>query len=722
MMSDEFGSDRPGRSTLDPGMLRRPKGLWGKVWVRLERGRRYFIRLLEEPLARVRGREHAFLIIAAVLLGVLGAYGAIGFRQLIHWTHMLTFGTPDYGISTLESMSWWLRLGLPTVGGLLVGIVVYNLAPEVKGSGIPEVMESVARKGGAIRFRVVFTKALAAAVTIGSGGSAGREGPIVHIGSAIGSAVGQFLQVSAKRMRTFVACGAAAGIAATFNAPIAGALFAIEVVLGDMRVASMSPIVISSVVATVISRHHLGDFPAFNVPGFELASPKELVLYAALGLAAGVLSVLFIKMLFFTADRFDRSRVPPWLRPAIGGLGVGLIALGLPHVFGVGYETINASLWGKAGVAVLGLAFGAKLVATSLTLGSGGSGGIFAPSLFLGATLGAAFGQLANRVFPDWTADSGAYALVGMGAFVSATTHAPITAILIIFELTNDYKVIPPLMLACVIGVLLSSYLNRESIYTEKLARRGVKLAEGRDVNLLKSIHVGSVMEAGAQRVSVNTTLSGLLPKLLTGAHHTVIVVDGKRRYAGSIELADVKEVLPQAEELGEIIVAADVADAGAPFVVPSDSLDLVMHIFGRTHRDEVPVCDSPERRKVLGVVTKKAVIDAYNKRVFQADLTGGFGSLVDAVHDGRSVEVLGGVHLGEIVVPAGWAGKNLKQIASRQKLGIEVVLIHRPANPEDEGELEGRPGMFPSPDYVFEPGDRVLVMGSPKAIRKLGE
>jgi len=722
-MADGFEKDRPSRMSLGTGVFRRPpRGPWVKVLIRLERGRRAIIKLMAEPLARVRGREHAFLIMAAVLLGVLGAYGAIGFRQLIRWTHQLTFGNHEYDLATLEHMSWWLRLALPTAGGLVVGIIVHNLAPEVKGSGIPEVMEAVARKGGAIRFRVVFTKALAAAVTIGSGGSAGREGPIVHIGSAIGSAVGRFLQVSAKRMRTFVACGAAAGIAATFNAPIAGALFAIEVVLGDMRVASMSPIVISSVVATVVSRHYLGDFPAFNVPGFELASPRELALHGVLGLVSGVLAVLFIRMLFFTADRFDRSRIPAWLRPAFGGLGVGLIALGLPHVFGVGYETINAALLGKTGVAVLGLALGGKMVATSLTLGSGGSGGVFAPSLFLGATMGAAFGQLANRIFPDWTADSGAYALVGMGAFVSATTHAPITAILIIFELTNDYKVIPPLMLACVIGVLLSSYLNRESIYTEKLARRGVKLSEGRDVNLLKSILVGSVMEAGVQTVTTDTPLSRLLPGLLTGSHHPLVVVDGKRRYAGSIELGDVTEVLPQAEELGGIVVAADLADPKAPFVVPSDSLDLVMHLFGRTHHEELPVCDSQERRSVLGVVTKTAVIDAYNKRVFQADLTGGFGSLVDAVHDGRSLEVLGGVHLGEIVVPAGWVGKNLRQIDPRRRLRIEVVLIHRPAGAGGTGDLDGRPGMFPSPDYVFEAGDRVLVLGDPRDIGKLGE
>ncbi len=293
---------------------------------------------------------------------------------------------------------------LPTAGGLLVGLIVTRFAPEVKGSGIPEVMEAVAQRGGAIRIRVVLAKAAAAAVTIGSGGSAGREGPIVHIGSAIGSACGQLLEVSARRLRTFVACGAAAGIAATFNAPIAGALFSIEVVLGDLGVASLSPIVISSVVATVISRHHLGDFPAFKVPAYSSVHPAELLLYAGLGLAAAVVGVAFIRLLYGIGDRFDRSPIPPWLRPAVGGLGVGLISLALPHVFGVGYETINAALSERLDLALLIALVGAKGLATALTLGSGGSGGVFAPSLFMGATLGAAWGQIAHRIFPDWTA------------------------------------------------------------------------------------------------------------------------------------------------------------------------------------------------------------------------------------------------------------------------------------------------------------------------------
>ncbi len=664
---------------------------------------------------RGSGMAHAFVVIIAILLGVLGAYGAIGFRLLIQGVHRLSYGSNEYTLTMLNALPWWHCLLMPTAGGLLVGLIVTRLSPEVKGSGIPEVMEAVAKKGGAIRLRVVLTKALAAALTIGSGGSAGREGPIVHIGSALGSQVGRFLKVPARQLRTFVACGAAAAVAATFNAPIAGALFAIEVVLADMRVASMSPIVIASVVATVISRHHLGDFPAFRVPPYQLVSAGELLFYALLGVAAALVSWLFIKVLYGTNRLFERLPLPPWARPAVGGLIVGLIALALPHVFGVGYETINGTLWGTLPPVMLGAVLGAKMIATALTLGSGGSGGIFAPSLFVGAALGALFGHGVHRLAPDWTAAPGAYALVGMGALVSGVTHAPITAILIIFELTNDYRIIPPLMFACVIAVLLSSQLSRDSIYTKKLSLRGVSLSRDRDINLLRSIHVESVMDPSPKQISAGMPIGDLLQSLLGGERQTAVVVNGDGRCVGLVGLSEIRSVLQDNEDLAPLIIAADVADMDTPVVMPGDGLDLVMHLFGRTNQSALPVCDSPKTRQVVGLITEQAVIDAYNLRLFQEDLSGGMGSIVSAVRDGRVVEVVSGMHVGEVDLPSGFADKTLGELDLRRTHNLEVVLIHR----ETAGNREGV-GMFPSSDMRLEAGDRIVVMGDRNAIRKL--
>lgn len=669
---------------------------------------------------RVPGREHTLLVVTAIVIGVLGAYGAIAFRYLIKGSHFLFFGNTEYTLEALESIPWLERLFLPAIGGLLVGVIVHKFADEVRGSGIPEVMESVARRGGAIRFRVVLAKAIAASLTIGSGGSVGREGPIAHIGSAIGSGFGQLFAVSPKRMRTFVACGSAAAIAATFNAPISGALFALEVVLGDMSVAAMSPIVISSVVATVISRHHLGDFPAFEVPSYLFVDSKELFFYAGLGIAAGIVAVIFSRTLYSTVSFFEKREVPEWSKPALGGLLVGIIALGFPHVFGVGYETINETLWGRTDALLLAAVMLAKIFATSFSLGSGGSGGIFAPSLFIGASLGASVGQIVHEAFPAWTAGPGAYALVGMGAVVSGATHAPITAILIMFELTNDYHIIPPLMLACVVAVLLSSQLDKDSIYTRKLTRRGINLSERKEVNLLRCVPVATAMQTEVTKIHAETPLTQLLSALIASPSPGAAVVDENENYLSMVELSDIREILPQSKDLGLLVVAADVGDSSVPFVVPDDNLDLVMHIFGRTNRQVLAVCEGKQSRKILGTLTRQAVIDAYNRRIFQEDLMGGFGSLLDAVGTDRTVEVLGGVHMGEVEARASWIGKTLSKARLRGRFGLEVLLIHRPTTP-GKG-VEGRPAHFPSPDFEIEAGDRLLVMGTAEAIRKARE
>ncbi|MBN2527685.1 MAG: chloride channel protein [Deltaproteobacteria bacterium] len=696
--------------------FRRWLRLVGNVWSRK----------METPLRRLRDNEHIFLVISAIMLGIFAAYGAIAFRYLILWSTSF-FHPADGGLLGAIGLGrHWAMLLVPMIGGLIVGMVVFKIAPEVKGSGIPEVMEAVAKKGGAIRWRVVLTKAIAAAVTIGSGGSAGREGPIVHIGATIGSVLGQILQASVRNIRTFVACGAAAAIAATFNAPIAGALFAIEVVLGDMRVASMSPIVIASVVATVVSRHYLGDFPAFEVPAFTLVSYREMILYAVVGIVSGLFSVAFIRVLYWFSERFDGLNVVPWLKPAIGGLAVGAIGLVVPNVFGVGYETINSALNGDSitianwsGWPVLLIVMFAKMLATSFTLGSGGSGGVFAPSLFVGAVLGAAFGSVVNIIFPEWTAPASAYALVGMGAVVSSTTHAPITAILIIFELTNNYKIIPPLMLACVIGVLLSSYLRADSIYTEKLTRRGVKMSRGRDLNLLKAIPVSAVMDTHIQSVSADTPVTVLFKLLTGGQKPTAVVVDAQDRYVGTVELQDVREVLHESEELAFVVVAADVADRTTSAVYPDERLDYVMQLFGNMHRDELPVCTSREDPVVVGTITRKAVIDAYNARIFAEDMTDGLSNQLNLVHRGRMVEMIPGIFISEIEVPARWVGKRLKELDLRKETEIDILLLQRYSEDGARGDSvsNSMDEIRPYAELVFVHGDRVLVMGPKEAI-----
>ncbi|MBW2619644.1 MAG: chloride channel protein, partial [Deltaproteobacteria bacterium] len=337
---------------------------------------------------------------------------------------------------------------------------------------------------------MVGVKSLASAISIAIGGSVGREGPIVQIGSAIGSSLGQVFRVSPNRMRVLVGCGAAAGIAATFNAPLAGMIFALEIILGEFAIATFSPIVLSAVMATAISRHYLGDYPAFLVPEYQLVSLWELIFYAILGLAAGVVAVGFTTTLYKFEDLFDLWKRPDYLKPIVAGLAIGLLGLAFPWVLGVGYGGINLALAGQMSWWLLLMLVGVKIVATSMTIGGGMSGGIFAPSLFIGAMLGGAYGQLVHALFPEITASSGAYAIVGMGALVAGTTHGPLTAFLILFEMTGNYKIILPLMSACILATLMASQIKKESIYTLKLIRRGVNIRAGQEVNLLRSLTV----------------------------------------------------------------------------------------------------------------------------------------------------------------------------------------------------------------------------------------
>ncbi len=458
--------------------------------------------------------ERILNLLVAALIGALSGYGAVLFRLLIKAAQYGFYRNTGDILAFAHTLPLYVIVGVPCFGGLLVGIIVSFGASEAKGHGVPEVMEAVALRGGRIRKRVAAAKIMASAICIGSGGSVGREGTIVQIGSSLASTVSELFNVSRMQQRTMVGCGAAAGIAATFNAPIAGVLFALEILLGDFGIASFSPVVLSSVIATTISRHYFGDFPAFTIPAYHLQTLWEFAIYPFLGLFAGLIAVLFILTLYKTEDLFDAIPLPQWLKPAVGGLLLGLILIKFPHVFGVGYGAINEALFNRfSGMFLFFLVF-LKIAATSITLGAGGSGGVFAPSLFIGAMAGGCFGWIANILFPTLTASPAAYALVGMGAMVAGTTHAPITAIIIIFEMSGNYKIILPMMITCILSTIVASSLKKGSIYTIKLLRRNVDISGGMEQNILRSMEVGRFMEERPPTVPESMKLLGLINTL----------------------------------------------------------------------------------------------------------------------------------------------------------------------------------------------------------------
>jgi CIC family chloride channel protein len=438
-----------------------PRRLLGRVGSRLA------------DLARFRSPflpEQNLLLVLAVAVGILTGLGSVAFIRLLN---AVTRVFREDAAGALGVFGDARLVLLPALGALLVGPIIQRFAREARGHGVPEVMTALATAEGRIRPRVVLVKVVASALTIGSGGAAGREGPMIQIGSAIGSTIGQWAKLTASQLRTLVACGAAGGIAATFNAPIAGAIFAVEVLMGRWS-ADFLLVLLTSLSSCFVARHFLGNHPAFVAPAYELVGKLELPLYFLLGILAGFVSLLYVRLLYRSEGWFGSWRFPDALKPAVGALGVGLLLRFFPEIYGTGFPAIEAALWVRfAWPLLLGLLF-AELVGNCATLGSGGSGGVFAPSLYMGAMLGGAYGTAAHALFPGSTAGSGAYAMVGMAAFFAAAAKAPTTSILILFEMTNDYRIILPLMLATVASVLVSHRLLPQSIYTLKLHHRGI--------------------------------------------------------------------------------------------------------------------------------------------------------------------------------------------------------------------------------------------------------
>ncbi len=666
---------------------------------------------------RLRLNEHTFMVLIAVLIGVLGGFGAIFFRFAIRFFEGMFFQTWDYSLSYALKLPWYIKLGAPVIGGIMVGPIVYIFAREAKGHGVPEVMESIVLRGGAIRPRVMIAKVFASAISIGSGGSVGREGPIVQIGSAIGSTFGQLLKVTGSHLRTLVACGTAAGIAGTFNAPIAGALFAMEIILSDFGISQFSPIVVASVSATVVSRHFLGDFPAFVIPQYQLVSVFEMIPYALLGVLAAFVALAFINLLYKTEDIFEALPIPGFVKPAIGGALIGLMGILFPYIFGVGYDTISLALESRLAWYFLLLLVALKLLATSITIGSGGSGGIFAPSLFLGASLGGFVGTVVHVLFPTLTASSGAYALVGMGAVAAGAMHAPITSILIIFELTNDYRIILPLMIACIISVLITTRLKKDSIYTLKLSRRGINLFQGQEINILKGLRVAQVMKPEFEVVRINTPFNKLMDLTVTSSHSNFFVIDNQERLIGVVSVQDLRKIIFEKDTLEPFIIALDLMLPAPRFFTPEDTLDVVTMLFSEMNIAEAPVVNNREERKIIGVISKDEVMRAYNEEIFKRDTVTSVSSYISSLETFKSVEMSHGHLLCEIEAPGSFINKNLKMLDLRNRMGIEVILIKQKFNPEKK---EWQNIFTPTPDYRFKFGDTLLIMGQKDAIDKL--
>ncbi len=607
-----------------------------------------------------------YLIVLAAGVGAITAFGAIGFVELLHLGK-------EWGDAVFRATPWWTIPLLPMVGALIAGILINAFASEAKGHGVPEVMDAVYRKGGQLRKRVALVKSLASAATIGSGGSAGAEGPIVQIGAVIGSSLAQLLGISRDQAATLLGCGAAAGIASVFNAPIAGVFFVMEILLRDFSLRTFTPIVVASVFSTAVTQSWYGQneaiFAAMDLLKYEFTI-AELPSYVLLGLICGALAVGFIKSLYFTEDLYARIKVHYILKPISGALLLGILGMifvgfapsggerdeKIPPFFGNGYETIRTLLASDSFVEThttesgvefemgpvrpvdpdetpaaaqvhemadistamiaLSLLVLFKIVATCLTIGSGGSGGVFAPSLFIGAAGGATFGRALETagLLPS-SATPAAYALVGMAAVVAATTHAPLTAILILFELTRDPFVLLPIMLAAVMATVVAQLFMRDSIYTLKLRRRGVLVGTAADLTLLRRLTARDINPVPHVAVTPEDPASKLLE--LSEKYRIVdfVVVDLDRNYLGMVTAEDMRTALIQREAIPYLVVA-ELMRRDLPTIWPDETLDRVLEKFSKYDVASLPLVNSESREglPVIGLITRARLMHRYQQ------------------------------------------------------------------------------------------------------------
>lgn len=533
----------------------------------------------------------AALVPMAVVVGAVTGLAAVAFRWLVTtFTRMFT-GYDDYSaLGRVASTHWpwlgfWFLLLAPVIAAAVYGPIVHRFAPEARGHGVPEVMYAVRRRGGRIAPQVTLVKALASALCIGGGGSVGREGPIVQIGSAAGSTLAQLLRLNTSRVRLLVACGAAGGISATFNTPLAGPFFAMELILRDFAAESFGAVVLSSVTASVVGRALLGDEPFLELPTFAVHSPVEYSLYIALGVVVGIVGVLFSKLLYLVEDVCDWAwRGPEWARPAVGGVFLGGILIAVPQLYGVGYPVLQDAVGGRYLLGMLLLLMVGKMFATSLTIGIGGSGGVFAPTLFIGAMAGTAFGTLVHEAFPSTTEAAGAYGLIGMGAALGGATRAPITAVIILFELTGQYSIILPLMVAVAIAAGTGRLLSKETIYTAKLWRRGVDL----DAPPAVPATVHDLIGPAPDPLPENTSLKAAVDRFAAEPGDMLPVVTADGAYRGCVSARDVTAALGRSnppESITDLVwhpPSINIADTTAP-VTTSGGTNLIGWITGES-------------------------------------------------------------------------------------------------------------------------------------------
>jgi len=634
----------------------------------------------------------AILICVALLVGITSGAGVLLFNkmiELVHWGALNGFG---FVLLLCGHWAFMLVPVMPLAGGLIVGLVIHFFLREDRYHGVAGVMEAVALARGRLYYRLLPMKTIAASLSVGSGASVGPEDPSVQIGSNLGSMFGQLLRFSDERVCVLVAAGAAGGIAAAFNAPVAGVFFALEIIIGELSSKAFGIIALAAMVSAVFTQAISGPEPAFHVPAYALHSIWELPLYLGLGVMSGPIATTYIHLLYIARDIFDRWKIPRWIKPAIAGLIVGLVGIYLPQVFGVGYETIEKILDVKPlALNLLLLLLMAKLILTPISIGGGFFGGVFAPSLFLGATAGGAYGLVVQQLFPSLNIDPPAFAMVGMAAVLAGAVHAPLTAIILLFEMTNDYRIILPLMFAVTVSLFISRYLQCDSVYTFGLARKGIRLERGRVVDILESINVGEIMEKKVVALRETDSLVTASNLFLQTQHHSLPVLNESGDLSGILTVQDIARMPYEVNNENRTVGEACTRDLLV--ANPDETIGAALCRMGGRDLDSLPVVLRNNPKCLVGLLRSNDIVRAYDLALTRRE------QIRHRAHQERLSNVED-VNVEKIMVESGspCANKQIRAVAWPRETIIATV-------------RRGRKIFIPDGDTILKVGDVLVVV-----------
>jgi CIC family chloride channel protein len=584
----------------------------------------WIVSLFQSLRGQIIRQESFYLGVLALMVGALAGYGALAIRWGIEQMSYWWVHAPNWS-SAIDATPWYIYILAPVFAGLLVGLINKYLLPSNEAKVIPGVIEALSERGGYLSPRKSFGETLSNIISVGSGASMGREAPTIALGAALASHLASLLQLSEKQMRTLVGCGVAAGIAASFNAPIAGVMFALEVILADYAVTTFTPIVLASVVGTVISRAHFGAMPVFNIPEFRLVSSLEIPAYILLGVFCGLISAAIIRTMPVARQTFAERVKDPMLRPATAGLLLGFCALLIPEIMSIGYGTLDAVLtenpephllgFGVPLVLFLAVLFVAKAATSTICAAGGFGGGMIGPSVFIGVSAGGFFGIIAHAAFPGISETYGAYALVACGAMMAAMLQAPISSILMVFELSGNYEIMVPLMAACVVAALVKRAFGEQSVLTEPLEAQGLEPSWGLERSWMRSVPISRIPRRSIPAVAMNAPLHELKKTYVDCGKGCVQVIDHQGKMLGIVTFADLQQWLLDST-LDQIVVAAEVANRDVISVREDDSLLDAIRILDREGFEQMPVMSATEDGIMLGILSRNAVFSTYHKLI----------------------------------------------------------------------------------------------------------